>query len=141
MSRRSLATTTLTAGAAAALLLLGPSSVAAAPAHHRTFTAVATGQLTTGPHSFVLAEQDLVGTRVVGNDVLTCRSTPTHSTCEVAIARAHGLLYGRFVLRDADHSLHGEITGGAGRYRRAHGHISGTALSPTAVRVTLSWRS
>ena len=117
------------------------AQTAGASAAGRTpsFQAEATSQLTTGSHSFVLAEQDVVGSTVVGHDVLSCVATRIHSTCDVAFAQSGGLLYAHFVLRDSDRSIVGTISGGTARYAHARGTINGKALSPTAVRVTLHY--
>lgn len=132
-----LATTT------AAVLATGAGAGATpAPArvHTQHFHAKATAQLPTGKTDFVLAEQDIVGSTVIGHDVLYCQATATHSNCQIAFAQRGGLIYARFLLRDSDHSLRGAITGGSGRYRHAHGTIAGQVLSQTDVRVTLRYQ-
>lgn len=87
----------------------------------------------------MLAEQDVDGPAVIGHDVLFCQATPDHSTCQIAFAQSGGLLYAHFLIRDADHGVRGTVTGGTGRYRGAHGTITGQVLSQSDVRVTLRY--
>ncbi|MBO1754391.1 hypothetical protein [Allobranchiibius sp. CTAmp26] len=126
------------AGAAAAL---STADASAAPRiHTQHFHARATAQLATGKTSFVLAEQDVIGARVIGHDVLFCSATRTHSTCHIAFAQGGGLIYARFLLRDSDHTARGRVTGGTGQYSHAHGTITARLLSPTDVVVDLRYR-
>ncbi len=139
-----LAGAALAATTATAAILATTADAGAHPAPARVqtqhFHAKATAQLPTGKASFVLAEQDVVGSTIIGHDVLYCQATRTHSNCQIAFAQNGGLIYAQFLMRDSDHTLHGAITGGSGRYRHAHGTIAGQVLSQTNVRVTLRYQ-
>lgn len=115
------------------------SAGASTAGHTQNFQARATSQLSTGAHSFVVADQDVAGSTVVGHDVLTCVATRTHSTCDVVFAQIGGLLYAHFVLLDSDRSILGAVSGGTGRYVHARGTIKGGAVSRSVVRVTLHY--
>jgi hypothetical protein len=143
MTRTKVAVTAIALIATAATTAIaGGASATTTSAHTHTqhFHAKATAQLPTGKTSFVLAEQDVQGSTMIGHDVLFCRATRTHSTCEIAFAENGGLIYARFVLRDSDHTFHGPVTGGSGKYRGAHGTIAGRALSQSEVRVHLRYQ-
>ena len=136
-------TTMLIAGVGlvtAVAFAVGTAPVGAAPrVHTESFQARATDQVSTGPNTYLVADQDVVDTTTIGHDVLVCTATQTHSSCRVAVAQAGGLLYAQFILRDADGRLRGVVTGGTGRYRDAHGTLTGAALSKTAVQITLRY--
>ena len=126
---------------ASATLALTTTGASAAPrVHTQHFHAEATSQLATGKTTFVLAEQDVVGSTVIGHDVLYCRATRTHSTCQIAFAQSGGLIYARFLLRDSDHTARGRVTGGTGRYARINGTITAKLLSPSDVLVDLRYQ-
>lgn len=131
---------TALAAAGVATLLATSGADAKARTHTQHFDAMATAQLSTSATSFVLAEQDVANSTVIGHDVLYCQATRTHSTCQLALAQKGGLLYARFVLRDSDHSARGTVIGGTGPFAHAHGTITAQTLSATDVRVTLRYQ-
>ncbi len=121
-------------------LLAGGTAAQAAPVQvSQSFDAVATAPSITVGDRFVVADQDVAGGGVIGHDVLSCTVVAGGSACDVAFAQPGGLLYARFALRDADGTLSGSVTGGTGRFCHAHGRLTGTALSPTDVHITLHY--
>jgi hypothetical protein len=125
----------------AALATNSDAGTPAARSHVQRFHAHATAQLATTKTTFVLAERDVTGHKVIGHDVLYCRSTRTHSNCQIALAQQGGLIYAHFLLRDSDHSIRGTITGGTGHYRGARGTITGQVQSQSDVRVVLRYQN
>ena len=104
----------------------------------QTFQARATSQVATAT-GFILADQDVHGTTVIGQDVLTCAVDSTGPACYVAFAQADGILTAHLQISDAAGTLTGRVHGGTGRYRHAHGTLSGTTLAPTAVQIPLHY--
>jgi hypothetical protein len=126
--------------AAVAALVTSTSTAQAAPALiTQSFNAQASAPPTTAGDAFVLADQDVAGTTVIGHDVLACTVHAGGSTCEVAFAQPGGLLYAHFSIDDADGTVAGTVTGGTGHYCHAHGRLTGATLSPTDVQITLHY--
>ena len=141
--RHRTATTIAVAGVAAAgiVLTVGMGTASASSrVHTQTFQAQAsTAPLMTSADTFVIAETDVADSKTIGRDVLDCKLTKSGSTCDVAFAQAHGLIYAHLRLRDGATTFTGTVTGGTRRYRDAHGTLTGTTLSQTAVQVTLRY--
>ena len=93
----------------------------------------------TSANTFVIAENDVADSTTIGHDVLDCKLTRSGSSCDVAFAQAHGLLYAHLRLHDGVTTFAGTVAGGTRRYRDAHGTLTGTTLSKTAVQITLRY--
>ena len=91
----------------------------------------------------VATDRDMQHGKVTGYDVTSCRihlSTRT-ATCQVAVARAGGMIVGRARINLATGAGHGVITGGTGTFSGARGTISTRATGPATTRVTLVYHS
>jgi hypothetical protein len=127
-------------GAAAIVFATGTGDASATPRFQtQTFQAQATAQPVTAGTGFVIADQDVAGSTVIGHDVVSCTVESAGASCDVAFAQTGGLLYAHLTIRDADGSLAGIVTGGTDRFRHAHGTLTGTTLSPTDVQITLHY--
>ena len=87
-------------------------------------------------------DRDLVAGKTVGFDVTSCKfDFAAHvARCDVAVARAHGMLYAHVTV-DADNNVsHGRVTGGTRVYHGATGTVSSApGVRPNDVKITIVW--
>jgi hypothetical protein len=128
------------AGLGVAAINVAPAS-ASSKSHTLSFTA---RQLHSVQSNTALeqADRDLVAAKTIGFDVTSCRfDFAAHvAHCDVAVARAHGMLYAHVTV-DADNTVsHGRVTGGTRRYQGATGTVSSaTGSRPSDVKITIIW--
>jgi hypothetical protein len=123
---------TLTAGTVAIVGAGAAIATTSASSTHTLKLISKTTSMTQFGPSFVSADKDFKGGRVVGADVLSGKVTFTkkvHSiTGSIAIALKGGELYATFTGNPDTNSLTGKLTGGAGKFKGVSGTISGKAV-------------
>ena len=125
------------AATAVALSAQGPAG-AQAPTHTLTFTSVQLQDRIVHDVD-VATDKDLQHGTVTGYDVTSCRvNVTTHiARCDVAIARAAGLLYAHAAINLNSGDGSGVVTGGTRRFAGATGTV--TVSSGPNPRVTINW--
>jgi hypothetical protein len=92
-------------------------------------------------NSLVITDNDVKGTKTIGNDVLYCTGlAAATSHCYVAFAEKGGLLYAEFALSGKTGALKGSVTGGTGSFTKAKGTLTGQTMSKTDVKITLTYK-
>lgn len=129
--------------AAAATALAGTASAATTPATHTLrLTAVQLSDVVVKDVD-VATDQDLQQGQVTGYDVTSCAiDLRAHaSTCQAAVARADGMIFGRARVDLTTGRGHGKITGGRGAYAGARGTITIRATGPDSTDIVLAYRT
>jgi len=119
----------------------GAPASASSESHTLSFTA---RQLHSVQSSTALEQtaRELVDGRTVGFDVTACTFdfTAHVARCDVAIARAQGMLYAHVTVNADNNVSSGRVTGGTRRYQGATGTVSGAPGSrPNDVKITIIW--
>jgi hypothetical protein len=129
------------AGATAVVPALALVGTDAASASSRTHTLrITTNQLQDRivDNVDIATDADSQHGQVTGYDVTSCRvSVRTDvARCDVAVARAHGLLYGHARVDVTTGQGSGRVTGGTRRFAHARGTIK-----VNGARVTITWHN
>ena len=115
---------------------LGLGTASASTTHHTLrLTAAPLGELQSSNHD-VTAGSDTQNGKATGFDASTCVvNVVTHSaSCDVAVARAHGLIYAHATVSLSTGQGHGRVTGGTRAYKGATGTVT---VAPGAVQNTI----
>jgi hypothetical protein len=104
----------------------GAVSPASAKAHTWKFVAIETGTHSLGKFTFAGTDKDRADGKLVGYDVISGKFHVRARTVDIdfALARRGGLLLGNVVGTEKG-VYTGKVTGGTGRYKGAHGTVTG----------------
>jgi hypothetical protein len=133
--------TCIAAGLLAGAVVAGDSTASAAPTTHTVHVKAIRLQLHQSGHTFVFAEKDLIGGKVVGYDSATCHYVVHANTtyCDASFSRVRGLTHVHLKVDGSGHGT-GKITGGTGAYRNATGTVKFVGLSQTRSKITLVYK-
>jgi hypothetical protein len=107
-----------------------------------TFIAVTTTAHTFGNNHFVGGDKDVRAGHIIGTDSFRCVPvSKTTGNCEVAASYNFGQLYATFTEHFKTGALAGKVTGGTGKFANATGTVTGSAVSQTKEKVTVSWQT
>jgi hypothetical protein len=129
----------------AAGLGLSSASAGTTQAHSTTlrFTSVQQQALQNGANE-VTSGKDVHDGTVSGFDATTCvANIQTHTaSCDAAVARMNGVLYGHVVVSLSTGTGSGRVTGGSGAYKGATGTISvAPGSAPGTIRIAITYRT
>lgn len=135
---------------------LGAGAIAAAGAVTAATVGAGAASASTGTHTLrmtasqikdvvinnvdIATDRDVQNGKTTGYDVTSCvMNFQTHTaTCDVAVARRAGLLYGHITVNVSTGKGSGKVTGGTRGFKGATGTISSAAgSSPSAINVTI----
>jgi hypothetical protein len=91
----------------------------------------------------VAADRDVQGGKTTGFDATSCLINPKTftATCDVALARADGMLYGHAVINVQTGKGSGTVTGGTRAYKGSTGTISvAPGPNPNSPQITIVYR-
>lgn len=91
----------------------------------------------------VAADRDVQGGKTTGLDTTSCliNQRTFTATCDVALARADGLLYGHAVINVQTGKGSGTVTGGTRAYKGSTGTISvAPGPNPNSAQITIVYR-
>ena len=116
----------------------GTASAGATP-HTLRLTAAPLGELQSSNHD-VTAGSDTHNGKATGFDASTCvvNVTTHRASCDVAVARVHGLIYAHATVSLSTGQGRGRVTGGTRAYKGATGTVTlAPGSAPKTIQVTL----
>jgi len=107
------------------------------------FVSVTVAQHSFHNGNFVGADVDMSGGHKIGMDTIDCVPSSTGKTadCDVTGSFKQGQIYGTFTLNFKDGSIAGKVTGGTRKFVGATGTITGTAVSDTKEKVSITYQT
>jgi hypothetical protein len=103
------------------------------------FVAVQVSEKHPNDTTFVITDNDVMGSKKIGHDTLTCKIVgQTKAKCKIVFTRSSGTISASLTLSFSATGGRGTITGGTGEYTGASGTIAFKNLNKQGTRTSVA---